>query len=187
MNYDNWIATENFIMECDDLLIPAEESVHQMKKVYKVGMKDIKALKQKIQEANGDPMLMEDCYEQGIIILQDMKSDIKAFKPSGIDKILNFIGNLLPIVSYLAASFGLDHVFKKYFMYNGDAFQKLTQMIARGIAEDLSGRAASAVTKAATKPIRNRLDVKKALIKAIDMELKAMKKALADIKGLDQI
>lgn len=184
MDYTNWIATENFIMECDDLMIPAEESVHQMKKAYKVGMKEIKALKKKIQEADGDPLLMEDCYEQGIMILQDMKSDIKSFKPSGIDKTLSFVGNLLPIVSYLAASFGLDHIFKKYFIYNGDAFQQLTQIISRAIAEDLAGRAASKATKAVTKPLRNRIDVKKALLKTIDMELNAMKKALSDIKGL---
>ena len=69
----------------------------------------------KIIEADGDPMLMEDCYDQGIMILEDMKSDIKSYKANGIDKTLNFIGNLLPVVSYLAASFGLDHIFRKYF------------------------------------------------------------------------
>lgn len=187
MNYNTWLATENFIMECDNLIIPAEESVYQMKKAYNVGMKEIKALKKKIQEADGDPMLMEDCYEQGIMILQDMKSDIKSFKPSGIDKTLSFVGNLLPIVSYLAASFGLDHIFKKYFIYNGDAFQQLTQMISRMIAEDLAGRAASKAIKTVTKSLRNRIDIKEALIKAIDIELDAMKKALSDIKGLDEL
>lgn len=187
MNYNTWIATENFIMECEDLLIPAEESVHQMKKTYKVGMKEIKALKKKIIEADGDPMLMEDCYDQGIMILEDMKSDIKSYKANGIDKTLNFIGNLLPVVSYLAASFGLDHIFRKYFKYNGDMYQQLMQMCSRMIAEDLTGRAAMSMTKVAIKPLRNRMDAKQTLLKAIDIELNSMKKALAEIRGLDQI
>ena len=43
------------------------------------------------------------------------------------------------------------------------------------------------MTKVATKPLRNRMDAKQTLLKAIDIELNSMKKALAEIRGLDQI
>ena len=153
------IAIESFIAHCDDMMI-AEESVRDMKSLFKSELNKANTLKRKAFDTKGDLKKMLPLYKEAKQILLDLQKKVNEMETSAFDKVISKSGAVISILTSIGSAIGMLLCFDNKSVSPKSLF---------------AGSAVGAITyvgmQPAVFPLRNRIYKKEELLNIIKDEI----------------
>jgi len=175
----NKLACESFINYCDELLIPAEESIHQIKITFKEEIRKIDKLKKKAAAANGDFDKMLKYYKEAHDLLISLYKKINDIGVSSFDKLITNTGNILTIISGVGSAVGVNLL-----AYHVRKSGNIPEDVKPGfIGTAAAGGVGAYAGFKLTKPMRERCNTRYDVLRKIDEELEKIDACIKVLKN----
>lgn len=182
INDMNKLACESFIIMCDELMIPAEESIHQIKMTFKEEIRKIDKLKKKAATANGDFNKMIKYYKEAHDILISLYKKINEIEDSSFDKLITNTGNILTLISGIGSAIGVN-LLAYYVRKSGNILEDIKPGF---IGTVTAGGAGAYAGFKLTKPMRERRNIRYDVLRKIDEELEKIDACIKVLKNPDK-